>query len=160
MEKLKKNFNVSLKFIGSFIIAYLVCVMIDAFCLYGFAEIAHVISFFCLKELMFGVFRAFVQFWFVFWCIVFLMRIFNLYCLKNSIITPLFLIAYSMFGFYNYWEPILIGESRYATTELIQMAQNDAGRYYTLGAWVTVSFAFIFNVIIWFLIWAYSVDGD
>lgn len=151
-----------LKLIGAFIIVHLTCVIIDVFCLGGFVVTAHVLSNFGLKNLLWAIVIA----WLGLTIATVLLQLmgwvgFN-FCSNKSVIAAILLSLFSLFRFIDYCGFILSGETgnNEASAKLIEMAQDDAGDLYSLGAWTSIAFAFIFYAIMCISIWSFSIEKN
>lgn len=150
-----------LRFIGTFIIVHLTCVIIDVFCLGGFVVTVHVMSDFSLTNLIWGVVVASIALTIVSFLLQFIWGIGFMFCSNRSKIIAILLIVYSVIRFSNYCVPILSGETENeAFAKLIEMAQDDAGDLYSIGAWGSIAFAFIFYTIMCIMIYSNSSNEE
>lgn len=148
-----------LKFIGTFIIVHLTCVIIDALCLGGFAVTVHVISDFSLKNLIWGIIVSLIVLTIASSLLQFIWGMGFAFCSNRSKIIAIVLIIYSLVRFSHYCVPVLSGETgNEAFAKLIEMAQEDAGDLYSIGAWISIAFAFIFYTIMGLMIYSNSSD--
>jgi uncharacterized protein YacL len=151
-----------LKLIGAFIIVHLTCVIIDVFSLGGFVVTAHVLSNFSLKNILWASVIAWLGLTIATILLKLLWSVGFVFCSNKSIIAAILLILFGLFRFIDYCAFVLSGETgnNEALAKLIEMAQDDAGDLYSLGAWASIAFAFIFYAIMCILIWSFSLDEE
>ena len=162
MALLLKTMKTILKFIGAFLIINLISYVIDAVCLGGYAIFACLIFNFSFKvliiffSLLFSIYLICIIHSQCPW--VFLGFIY--FCASKSIISAILLILCGIARFVNFCLLLLsddIGDGVFSS--YVEMAHNYAGDFYTIGAWTSITFAFISYFVLCFGIYlAYPLD--